>query len=315
MFPSKEIVSRDPEGCQAISSRMMCSWSTVANFWLPLLGQQIFAEAFCLMKMLEKGYICNSGKQQIATAACRGYKRMLCGKSAKRHKLLPNSTFKKQSHMFCPHNIRTSMAFCTFKRVFEVWTLKRPREASFCLWKVGKHMANIPDRDHILQIFQTEICTDRHLIYRLLSSPGMQAMNHWCWQWVRGYQPEKQKKSSLNKAFVEVTLFSGLPGLEKTPGVGWIVLKASRNGSGMKVHKFAMGGKLIKHGKLGSFCSHQFQTLRRIILPVCKAEERKTFILRSSYYIFWFQPITIKDYFPFSLGSCWLKQKWTHLMT
>ena len=63
------------------------------------------------------------------------------------------------------------------------------------------------------------------------------------------------------------------------------MLKASRNGSGMKVHKFAMGGKLIKHGKLGSFCSHQFQTLRRIILPVCKAE-RKTFILRSSYYIF-----------------------------
>ena len=221
MFPSKEIVSRDPEGCQAISSRMMCSWSTVANFWLPLLGQQIFAEAFCLMKMLEKGYICNSGKQQIATAASRGYKRMLCGKSAKRHKLLPNSTFKKQSHMFCPHNIRTSMAICTFKRVFEVWTLKRPREASFCLWKVGKHMANIPDRDHILQIFQTEICTDRHLIYRRISSPWMQAMNHWCWQWVRGYQPEKHRNLLWTRLLLKWPCFQRLTWSRKDTR-GWL---------------------------------------------------------------------------------------------
>ena len=80
-------------------------------------------------------------------------------------------------------------------------------------------------------------------------------------------------------------------------------MKASRNGSGMKVHKFAMGGKLIKHGKLGSFCSHQFQTLRRIILPVCKAEERKTFILRSSYCIFWFSTNYYKRIFSFFIGQ------------
>ena len=176
----------------------MCSWTTVANFWLPLLGQQIFAEAFCLMKMLEKGYICNSGKQQIATAACRGYKRMLCGKSAKRHKLLPNSTFKKQSHMFCPHNIRTSMAFCTFKRVFEVWTLKRPREASFCLWKVGKHMANIPDGDLHRQTFdlQTSLLSWNAGHESLVLTMG------------EGISTWETQKSSLNKAFVEVTLFS-----------------------------------------------------------------------------------------------------------
>ena len=92
LLSCKEMVLRNIVRYQAISSMMMCSWTTIANFWLPS-PYCIFAKAICLMK---RGAL----YLQIASAGRWGNKSGRSVKKCKKaKKTLSNSTFKKHFHL------------------------------------------------------------------------------------------------------------------------------------------------------------------------------------------------------------------------
>ena len=190
MFSSKEMVWRNIVRYQAISSMMMCSWTTIANFWLPS-PYCIFAKAICLMK---RGAL----YLQIASAGRWGNK---SGRSVKKCKKA-----KKHFQTLLSRNI----FICWLSESVYFWI------SSVNLWKtrLTGYIGNEPWNGHWDnsscermairgEIFAPQLfCRDRHLIYTLLS-PGMQAMNHHrCWQLVKvifGRETKNQKTSTSNK--------------------------------------------------------------------------------------------------------------------